>query len=130
LVQTAIDRSKLDQRWQLEGRKVQTELKDSVPRRAAQRMPMWLFVADGLRVLSRRPVEVEVVRDGDSVELNCERLHVFASGDSYDAALSDLHEQVVHFFRHYTSHRLDEFIGGASDLWRLYNGRFEVTNRP
>jgi hypothetical protein len=123
--------SKLDQRWQIEGKRIPlTELNESVPSRAPQRMPMWLFVADGLRVLCRRPVEVEVIREGDSVELNCDRLHVYASGGSYDDALSELHEQVVHFYRHYTSRNQDEFVGGARDLWQLYSNRFEVTNRP
>src|ERR1700730_3768190 len=113
--QTAGDFNKLEQKWRLSIEPYTITAPEELRLRAPrpQIMPVYVFVADGLRVSCRAPVQVEVLKDGDSVFLNCDRLHVFASGESYEEAMTDLCEQVVHFYRHYTGRSQDDFIGEA-----------------
>lgn len=92
-----------------------------------QRMPMWLFVADGFRVISRQPVEVLISKEEDVVVAQCVRLHVFASGDSRDEAIESLSEQVVHFFREYSGLDANELTEQAAEIQRLYRDNFEYS---
>lgn len=97
------------------------------PRGSVQRSPMWHFVANGQRVYCRRPVEVEIREDEEgSVIAACERLHVFASGATYDEAVESLSEQVVHFCNEYLSLSADDVIGQAVEIRELYHRYFEV----
>lgn len=91
------------------------------------RVPMWLFFSGSKRLLCRRPVEVEVSQDGAGVLASCERLHVFASGGSYQEAIDSLHEQVVHFFDEYTALEEDDVIGRAIEIRKLYRDYFEMS---
>jgi hypothetical protein len=93
------------------------------------RMPMWLFVANGQRVICRRPVEVEIREEEDAVIAACQRLHVFSSGDSYEEAINSLHEQVVHFFQEYSALGEDEVIGRAVEIRELYHRYFELAGQ-
>lgn len=96
---------------------------------SAQRVPMWLFVSGNSRLLCRRPVEVEISRDDDdSVLVSCERLHVFADGESYEKAIESFHEQVIHFFREYTALDEGDLIGRAIEIRNLYRQHFELTS--
>lgn len=93
-----------------------------------ERWPMWLFVSDDTRLLCPRGVEVEISQDEDCGYLaSCERLHVFASGHTYQEAVDSLTEQVVHFYREYVALEEDDLIGKAIEIRRLYRDNFELS---
>ena len=97
------------------------------------RVPMWLFVAgNGARVISLRPVEVEVGREGPDEEspesafvFRCKKLHVFASGGTYKEAEDSFHDQVVHFFYSYRDAHHDELSEDAAEIQGLYRQYFQ-----
>ena len=97
------------------------------------KIPMWLFVAaDGSRVHSRKPVDVEVRREGPDRQsfvsayvFSCNKLHVFASASTRYEAESQLHEQVVHFCRMYKAAARDELADDAAAIKALYDENFE-----
>lgn len=91
-----------------------------------QKIPVWLFVADGKRLVCRRPVEVTIREEDGVVLVDCDRLHVFASGETYDEAVTSFHSQVLHFFEEYSVLGDDEVIGRAAEIRRLYRDYFEV----
>lgn len=103
--------------------------------RPLKRVPMWLFVAeDGRRVMSSRPVDVEITREGpddesaiSTVVLSCPRLHVFAAGSDYKAAEDDLHDQVVHFYFLYSAADAATLDPEAAAIKALYDQYFEVS---
>lgn len=97
-------------------------------RLGVQKMPVWLFIFGNRRLVCRRPVEVEISSDPESgVLVSCDRLHVYASGASYQEAVESLHEQVVHFYDEYTSLSEDDVIGQAVEIRRLYCEHFELS---
>lgn len=97
-------------------------------RLGVQKMPVWLFISGERRLVCRRPVEVEISSDPESgVLVSCERLHVYASGFSYNEAVESLHEQVVHFYDEYTSLGEGDVIGQAVEIRHLYCEHFELS---
>lgn len=97
------------------------------------KIPMWLFVAaDGSRVLSKKPVDVEVRREGPDRQsfvsayvFSCNKLHVFASASTRDEAESQFHDQVVHFCRMYKATARNELADDAAAIKALYDANFE-----
>jgi len=96
--------------WRQEPRRQMTgesviELNQTLSR-PIRKMPLWHFVgSDGSRVISTRPVNVEVHREladdpsaGNAYVVGCAKLHVYASAASLDVAISAFVDQVVHFF--------------------------------
>jgi len=76
------------------------------------------------------PVQYFVVpgatlKDG-AVYAESERLHIFASGKSVDAAMEDFSCQLAHFFEHYTNLAGDEVVGMAAQLREIYLAEFEA----
>jgi hypothetical protein len=102
------------------------------------RLPMWLFVSsNGARVLSRRPVEVEVFKEGPDNESQdsafvfaCNKLHVYASASTYKDAQDLFHEQVVHFFYVYRALPADQVADDAAEIQALYKAYFEESAPP
>lgn len=99
---------------------------------AVTRLPMWLFVgSNNDRVLSLRPVEVEIYRDGPDEEspesafiFSCKKLHVFASAVNYKVAEDLFHDQVVHFYRLYREAKTDDLAEDAVEIQNLYKRYF------
>ena len=94
--------------------------------RSASRVPMWHFVADGKRVLCTRPVEVEITEEDDGFVAACERLHIFAHGSTYEEAVEDFKEQVVHFCQKFKDSGEDEMIGRGLEIRELYQRYFDM----
>ena len=100
------------------------------------RVPMWLFVAKtGARVISLRPVEVEVGIEGPDDEsphcafvFKCKKLHVFSSASSYKEAEDAFHDQVVHFFYNYQDALPEELSEDAAEIQALYKQYFRETS--
>lgn len=101
----------------------------------AQEIPIWVFVAsDGERVSSTVPVSVVIREEGPDEEcgtwayvFSCEKLHVFASGDTYSDAETSFHDQVVHFFREYKNARPEDLDDGAAEVKMLYDTYFHAS---
>lgn len=133
---TEIDLTRWHQKWALAAPSdlvAPSFLSEPVARRvtSAFRMPVWVFVADGARVVSRLPVEVEVSQEGpdedcqsSSYVFRCKGLHVFAAGESYVDAENSFHEQVVHFFRTYTQLPSDGVAPDAAEIQKIYKANF------
>jgi hypothetical protein len=103
--------------------------------RAPHRVPMWMFVSgDGRRVLSSRPVDVEIIHEGPDEEspsstvlLSCPRLHVFSAGADYKQAEDDFHDQVVHFYHLYSAADPESLDADAAAIKALYDQYFEAS---
>lgn len=96
------------------------------------KMPMWLFVSGGHRILSTLPVDVEISREGPDAESSepafvfaCKKLHVFASAPTYKEAEDLFHEQVVHFYNFYRDADPDELAEDAAEIRQLYAQNFQ-----
>ena len=126
----------LDPRWTSEWEDTHLAAKPKITPPLQSRIPMWLFVAsNGVRVLSCRPVEVEVGKEGPDEEspescfvFKCAKLHVFASGSTYKVAEDAFHEQVVHFFFVYRNIPDNDLAKDAAEIKALYKQYFKVTS--
>lgn len=85
-----------------------------------EKVPRWLFVANGVRLVTAKPVQVEVREEGDVYSAECPGLHVYASGSTSEQALDDLDQQVVHFYRMYSRLNENDVTGLAARLRGLY----------
>lgn len=90
------------------------------------RVPQWRFQRGEALVESRVPIEVTLRHDGGAVYAESEKLHIFASGVSVNAAMDDFSCQLVHFYEHYTNLGEDEVVGMAAQLRELYVEEFEA----
>lgn len=125
--QTAITTySARSRQWDLSHQPTLSRSSETEACTAPQKLPMWLFVADGRRLICRRSVQVVIQEEGGEVIAECDRLHIFAVGDSFDEAVASLHAQVIHFFDEYSSLGEDEVIGRAAEIQQLYRDYFEA----
>lgn len=92
-----------------------------------QKIPAWLFVADGLRLMTKAPVEVVIRREGEVFFAECPELHIFADGDAPDTARHCLDQQVIYFYQRYTGLADDQVTGLANDLRSIYRKRFKLS---
>ena len=91
------------------------------------RVPQWRFQSgEAVVVESKTPIEVTLRHDGGEVYAESEKLHIFASGRSVDAAMEDFSCQLVHFYEHYTNLGDDDVVGMAAQLRAIYVGEFEA----
>jgi len=90
-------------------------------------IPVLVFSSDELRIVADAPVKVTLHTEDGMTFANCDRLHVYASGESESEAISDLHSQVIYFYKHYSQLSADEVIGQAADLRNTYLSRFQVS---
>ncbi|HZF27234.1 MAG TPA: hypothetical protein VEZ88_13295 [Steroidobacteraceae bacterium] len=70
------------------------------------------------------PAQVTTREDGSTYFVECEGLHVFASGSTAQEAIDSFHEQVVHFFHEYQVLGEDEVIGLGAELRQVYSQHF------
>ena len=96
-----------------------------------RKIPMWSFNADGVSLSSRVWVTVEVSQEGPDEEsflsevvLRCRKLNVFASGEDIHQAERAFNEQIVHFYRFYSSLGPDQLSPAAATIQRLYQDYF------
>jgi hypothetical protein len=98
-----------------------------LPAQREQKIPAWLFVAEDIRLMTRAPVELIIHREGDTYFVDCPELHVFAEGNSPQAARQCLDEQVIYFFERYTGLTDGQVTGLASELRSTYRRRFNLS---
>lgn len=118
--------------WQLE-EDVFKDRSSSAPNGSGEaKVPMWIFIAtDGGSVFSKKPVDVEVRREGPDREsfvsayvFSCNKLHVFASAATRKEAESLFNDQVVHFFRMYRDADPRDLAEDAAAIKALYDENF------
>jgi hypothetical protein len=122
--------------WQYKAAAGQRNIPEGCDSSSEAKIPMWLFVAaDGSRVLSKKPVDVEIRREGPDRQsfvsayvFSCNKLHVFASASTRNEAESQFHDQVVHFCRMYWAAAPDELAEDAAAIKALYDENFEDAN--
>ena len=78
-------------------------------------------------VKAKKPVGIEVIKEEDTFIAQNERLHIFASGESVNAAVKDFLQQLVYFYEHYRGLSVDELTGDAIVLKQIYESEFEET---
>jgi hypothetical protein len=89
-----------------------------------EKYPAFVFAADNIRLCTTQPVQVTVERIGDRYVAACQKLHVFAEGESHSAVLDDLAGQVVYFYKRYSELSKDDVTGLAAELRDIYQKRF------
>jgi hypothetical protein len=111
-------------KWQLQEVAVSPVAREIGTAPSHERLPRWLFVSDNHRLRSSAPVQVLLYEDDGTYYVECPGLHVFARGDTQDAALDDLDQQVVYFFTRYSSMDSDAVTGLAERLRQVYVDKF------
>jgi hypothetical protein len=89
-----------------------------------EKCPAFVFAVNDVRLCTSHPVQVTVERMGDRYLASCQKLHVFAEGESHAAAMDDLAGQVVYFYNRYSKLSKDEVTGLAAELRDIYQKRF------
>jgi hypothetical protein len=127
-----------ESQWDIKPQDNQSKPAPSLPSwgRAMTRVPMWVFAAsNGTRVVSVRPVEVEVGREGPDEDIacaayvfSCKKLHVFASAAIYKDAEDQFHDQVVQFFLEYSEADPACLDDDAVEIQRLYKTYFRESS--
>lgn len=127
-----------ESQWDIKPQDNQSKLLSALPSWGSSmtRVPMWVFASsDGNRVVSRRPVEVEVGREGPDEDtvgpvyvFNCKKLHVFASAALYKDAEDQFHDQVVQFFLEYRAADPACLDDDAAEIQRLYKTYFRESS--
>jgi hypothetical protein len=92
----------------------------------AVKMPIWAFFAHGERVECDKPVQISLSEEPSGFNAECERLHVFAHGESPDDCIRQLHEQVIYFFNSYSALSEDQVSGLARELRLIYIEHFRA----
>jgi hypothetical protein len=82
------------------------------------------FASGDRRLVASRPVEVTVTCEADCFIACAEGLHIWATGESPEAAKEDLVQQVVYFHDHYRRRPAESLVGLASRLKALYETSF------
>ena len=90
------------------------------------RIPLTEFSSGGLDVKSSKPIVVSIYYDEDSFAAESEALHLFATGESVDEAISEFNEQLIYFYNYYTSLSADAVTGIAVQLREKYENYFVV----
>lgn len=90
----------------------------------AVNVPIWAFSAHGERVVCDKPVQISLSEESNGFNVECERLHVFAHGESPDDCIRQLHEQVIYFFNSYSALSEDQVSGLARELRSIYIEHF------
>jgi hypothetical protein len=90
----------------------------------AVKVPIWVFFAHGERVVCDKPVQILLSEESSGFNVDCERLHVFAHGESPEDCIRLLHEQVIYFFNSYSALSEDQVSGLARELRSIYIEHF------
>lgn len=87
-------------------------------------VPQSLFVAEGLKLRALKPVAIRVSRGQDVWFAENERLDIYATGDSKEAAIQEFRLLLVRFYCHYRSLDAQRALKRARELKQLFEERF------
>ncbi len=87
-------------------------------------VPQSDFVAEGIKLRALKPVAIRISRGEELWFAENERLDIFATGESKEAAIQEFKLLLVHFYDHYKSLDADLALKRARELKRLFRERF------
>jgi hypothetical protein len=87
-------------------------------------VPQSLFVAEGVKLRALKPVAIRISRGQDLWFAENERLDIYATGESKEAAIQEFRLLVVRFYCHYKSLDADMALKRAKKLKQLFEERF------
>ena len=87
-------------------------------------VPQSLFVAEGLKLRALKPVAIRVSRGQDVWFAENERLDIYATGESKEAAIQEFRLLLVRFYCHYKSLDAQKALKRARELKQLFEERF------
>ncbi len=87
-------------------------------------VPQSLFVAEGLKLRALKPVAIRVSRGQDVWFAENERLDIYATGESKEAAIQEFRLLLVSFYCHYKSLDAQRALNRVLELKQLFEERF------
>ncbi len=79
---------------------------------------------DGRVLIANKPITVTLTKGETLWFAENEKLDIFASGESDEAAVTDFKKHVVYFYRHYTSKPDEALTGRALELKNTFRDLF------
>jgi hypothetical protein len=91
---------------------------------AVQHVPMRRFLAHSGIVESAKSIQVLLSPGEEGIIAEIDALQLVAAGADVSEAVTELSEQLVYFFRYYSSLRNDQVTGLAMRLREIYRTQF------
>lgn len=87
-------------------------------------VPLWEFSGRGKTIHPKEPISLSI-NMGETLYLaENERLGIYVTGESRDAAIKAFVEELLHFYDHYKNINWNQVTGEAKRLKKLYNNNF------
>jgi len=86
---------------------------------------LWEFQRGSKAIYPTKPVPVNISRGDNLYFAENEKLGIFVTGESREAAISEFSQEVVHFYEYYKSLGKDKVTGEAHRLKKMYNSCFK-----
>lgn len=87
--------------------------------------PIWRLQPKSTTIIFRKPLLVNMRREGDLVFVENETLSIYASGKTSEDAMIDFALHVLHFYEYYAKLSDNQVIGRAKELKKLYSALIE-----
>ncbi len=88
------------------------------------RVPQSLFIAEGTKLRARKPVAITISRGQDLWFAENERLDIYSTGESDEAAIREFEFLLVHFYHHYKALDANLALRRAKELKKLFQEGF------
>jgi len=88
------------------------------------RVPQSLFIAEGMKLRASKPVAITISRGQELWFAENERLDIYATGESKEAAIQEFKLLLVRFYNHYKSLDANLALKRARELKKLFQERF------
>ena len=85
------------------------------------KFPLLQLKVSGRTFLPSKPISVQIAQDGEWFFAENEALRVVGSGRSFEEAVFDLEQHIVHFWEYYKSLQDSQVIGDAVRLKNVYS---------
>jgi len=87
-------------------------------------VPLWEFSGRGKTIHPKEPISLSINKGETLYLAENERLGIYVTGESRDAAIKAFVEELLHFYDHYKNLNWNQVAGEAQRLKKLYNDNF------
>jgi hypothetical protein len=88
------------------------------------KFPLFQLTVSGQTLFASKPIGIKVTQDGPWFFAENETLKVVGTGESYEEAVRDLEQHIIHFWRYYQSLQDSQVTGDAVRLKGLFSNLF------